>query len=372
VFWKKPTVNFLIANLIRAFGSGWRDAWERITVGHLRGWGFNTIGNWSDESIGPRVRFPWVRPLGFFPKRTPMVFRDFPDVFHTSFEQDAAEYAAQLATTADDPALIGYFLMNEPTWGFASEPPAAGMIANAPEGPARAALGEWLMKRYGGDEGLSRAWGVSLTVGQVVGQPVHLSLTERMKRDLEEFSTIMIDRLFRALSDACKRVDPNHLNLGARYYTVPPPWALAGMGSFDVFSINCYRERIPHDELKRIGRPTIIGEWHFGAHDAGLFAAGIGRVANQEDRGRAYRVYVEDAATDPLCVGVHYFILNDQPLLGRFDGEHYQIGFVDICNRPYKPICHAARETHERLYAVARGEVPPFDDAPKYLPRVFC
>ena len=39
-------------------------------------------------------------------------------------------YAGQLAETVDDPAFIGYFLMNEPTWGFAQETPAAGMLYN--------------------------------------------------------------------------------------------------------------------------------------------------------------------------------------------------------------------------------------------------
>jgi hypothetical protein len=143
-----------------------------------------------------------------------------------------------------------------------------------------------------------------------------------------------------------------------------------------VFSFNCYRDRVPADALEKItaatGRPVLIGEWHFGALDVGLPASGIGRVVDQAARGQAFRLYVEQAAAIPQCVGVHYFILNDQPCLGRFDGECYNIGFVDICNKPYEPLLKAARETHERLYAVAAGEVEPFADAPKYLPKLFC
>jgi hypothetical protein len=186
----------------------------------------------------------------------------------------------------------------------------------------------------------------------------------------------MAAKFFDALSAACKAVDPNHLNLGARYHTVPPDWALAGMKSFDVFSINCYKEEVPAKDLERIGavtgRPTLIGEWHFGALDVGLPASGIGHVPTQADRGRAYRVYLEGAATIPWCVGVHYFTLYDQSALGRFDGENYNIGFLDTCNRPYDALCDAARKSHERMYGVAAGEQPPYADKPKYLPKLFC
>ena len=95
------------------------------------------------------------------------------------------------------------------------------------------------------------------------------------------------------------------------------------------------------------------------------------RALAQADRGRAYRVYLEQAAAQPWCVGVHYFTLYDQSALGRPDGENYNIGFLDVCNRPYEPLIRAARASHDRLYAVAAGGLEPFDDAPDYLPRLF-
>ena len=95
-------------------------------------------------------------------------------------------------------------------------------------------------------------------------------------------------------------------------------------------------------------------------------------MKDQSARGQAYRFYVEQAAADPNCVGVNYFILYDEPTLGRFDGENYNIGFLDVCNRPYEPLAKAARQTHERLYQVAAGEIAPFSDAPEYLTKLFC
>ena len=41
-------------------------------------------------------------------------------------------------------------------------------------------------------------------------------------------------------------------------------------------------------------------------------------------------------------MGVHYFTLYDESALGRFDGENWNIGFLDVCNRPYEPLAAAA------------------------------
>ena len=103
----------------------------------------------------------------------------------------------------------------------------------------------------------------------------------------------------------------------------------------------------------------------------GLPASGLGHVRDQQARGKAYRVYVEDAAAKPWCVGVHYFTLYDESAMGRHDGENYNIGFLDVCNRPYEPLAGAARASHERLYRVAAGELRPYDEAPEYLPKLF-
>jgi hypothetical protein len=147
------------------------------------------------------------------------------------------------------------------------------------------------------------------------------------------------------------------------------------MRSFDVFSMNCYDRRPPGDQIepvcRRLEMPAILGEWHFGSLDAGLPASGIGHVPTQSDRGRAYRAYLESAAAGQWCVGAHWFTLYDQSAVGRFDGENYNIGLLDVCHRPYARLVEAARASHARMYAVAAGQEPPFDDAPEYLERLF-
>ncbi|MGC9455810.1 MAG: hypothetical protein ACP5HU_13260 [Phycisphaerae bacterium] len=372
----RQQVNYLIANFIRAFGPDrWKHRWDEITLSQMRLAGFNTVANWSDWRTAQAAGFPYVRPLQFNPRHAGTVFRDFPDVFSREFAEDAHEYSQQLCETAGDPALIGYFLMNEPQWGFASQTPAEGMLLNTPSCATRKALAQTLRDKYGDDERLAAAWGVPATLDEVAEGPWRHPLTEKARHDLKEFSTQMVAKLFETLTGTCRKVDRDHLNLGARYYTTPPDWALAGMGGFDVFSINCYEERPPADKLEYIesatSRPVMLGEWHFGALDGGLPASGIYRVGTQEDRGKAFRNYLESAAAHPCCVGAHYFTIYDQSALGRFDGENYNIGFLDVCNRPYEPLVSAARESHERLYEVAAGRTPACELACDYRERLF-
>lgn len=369
-------MNYLAANFIRVFGKeAWHEKWAAISLSQMKNIGFNTIGNWSEWDIGRNARFPYVVPLSTRLPRSRMIYRDFPDVFHSDFALDAVDYAKQLEGLRGDPSLIGYFLMNEPTWGFSNETPAEGMLFNAPQCESRKALARHLGGKYGDSAALAEAWKMDVAFEDIAEGRWTQRLTREAKADLADFSEIMVERYFGSISDECRKVDPDHLNLGIRYAGVPPSWTLKGMSRFDVFSANSYTEKVPYDDSKKVSTqldmPVIIGEWHFGALDAGLPASGIGRVKTQTERGRAYRVYFEDAAANPYCVGVHWFTMYDQSAMGRFDGENYNIGFFDVCNRPYLEISAAAYESHKRMYDIAAGDVKPFNDAPEYLPKLF-
>jgi hypothetical protein len=55
----------------------------------------------------------------------------------------------------------------------------------------------------------------------------------------------------------------------------------------------------------------------------------------------------------------------DEPASGRFDGENYNFGFVDITDVPYNEIVAAAKGTHRRVYPVHDGKIVPTDRAAK-------
>ena len=116
---------------------------------------------------------------------------------------------------------------------------------------------------------------------------------------------------------------------------------------FDVCSINVY-EYEPTKQVERAyrvsGRPVLIGEFHFGVPADGL-GAGLVQTMNQVERAKGYRYYVEQAAALPGFLGAHWFAWGDEPVLGRMDGENYNIGFVDVTDRPV-PGTGRGREGH--------------------------
>ncbi|TVQ28543.1 MAG: hypothetical protein EA382_01760, partial [Spirochaetaceae bacterium] len=335
--------DFGIANLIRAFGADWRDRWEAITARRLRGWGFNTIANWSDRGITRTAGLPYVWPLVDFPTTKKTIFRDFPDVFDDEFERNATRFAAQLDDFRGDPLLIGYFLRNEPTWAFVRGLNIAEEVLATTDAPAsRRALADHLSRRYGGDVAkFNAAWSVGLSSFAELETRIipHASRASAVAHDdLIAFSRIMIRRYVELPSQACRRVDPDHLNLGMRYAYVASDLLLEGSDCFDVFSINCY-QMDPTDHIDAVGKavnlPIMIGEYHFGALDRGLVANALRGVESQADRGIGYRYYLERAAANPYCVGAHYFTVADEATLGRYDGENWNIGIEDVCRRPY-------------------------------------
>jgi hypothetical protein len=114
----------------------------------------------------------------------------------------------------------------------------------------------------------------------------------------------------------------------------------------------------------------MIGEYHFGALDRGLTSTGLRGVTSQEERGKAYKFYLENAASSAYCVGAHYFTFGDQALLGRFDGENMQIGCVDVCSRPYDEFISGVEETNNTIYEVLQKARESLSVPPKEIPRV--
>ena len=167
---------------------------------------------------------------------------------------------------------------------------------------------------------------------------------------------------------AIRRHDPNHLILGLRFGGgVPPAEMLEACKAFDVYSLNVYSTRVDTKVLEKIhqvtGRPIIVGEFHFGVPGRGL-APGLVQVRDQAERGIAYRYYVEQAAAFPGFIGTSWFQWVDQPCTGRMDGENYNIGLVDVTDRPYAELVEAMRATHRRLQGVHAGTTQPFSTKP--------
>ena len=53
---------------------------------------------------------------------------------------------------------------------------------------------------------------------------------------------------------------------------------------------------------------------------------------------------------------MHYFEYNDQPVLGRFDGENMQIGLIDVCSKPYTEGLEEFTKVGYNMYEILTGE----------------
>ncbi|MBR4205872.1 MAG: beta-galactosidase [Clostridia bacterium] len=363
-------------NLWRVFGDDYRNKWKELTARRMREWGFNTVACWSDIAFAEEMNLPHVMIMWGYPKTEAYIFRDFPDTLSPEFQKNADEWAKQIIPHAATASLLGYFLGNEPQWAFVNNLNIAARALEC-EKPThcRRALIDRMRERYDGIAALNEAWGSDYLSFEDMEnpRPTH-GFTDRAKAELDEFSGIMIREYIRVPSEAIRKYDKNHLNLGIRYAWLSSKILAAGSEYTDVFSFNSY-SMDPTSMIESfsslVGKPVMIGEFHFGALDRGLDATGIRGVTSQAERGAAYRHYMQKAAAHPMCLGAHYFTLNDQAYLGRFDGENYQIGVVDVTQKPYEEFVAGIVRTHREIYDIAEGKKPADARKAEEIPAIF-
>ena len=367
------------ANLYKVYGAQWEEKWKELSYHILTGCGVNSQGNFPmlDVNNG-QSKLPYVREIMGFPATDTLIFRDFPDVLSPEYRERCAQYAQQLLPWRDDPWLIGYFLRNEPEFNFVPGLAIANEVLHNPAAThCRAGLIAFLRERYGASiAALNDAWQASFASFEALQAPIANCMEQhpQSEADLRAYSAFLIREYIRVPSQACRAVDGNHLNLGLRWSKADNPDMMAGWEFFDVFSVNCYSFDPTRDmdfvQDAGVDLPILIGEFHCGALDRGLPATGLKGVTNQEERGVMWRLFVEKCAAHPCGVGAHWFQYNDQFCLGRFDGENYQIGMVDICMQPHPELVAAAKETAAVLYAVKNGETAPYARIPQSIPMI--
>jgi len=162
----------------------------------------------------------------------------------------------------------------------------------------------------------------------------------------------VIDTYYRIVKEELKKLAPEKLFLGSRINNNNQVALTVASKYCDIVSINRYDYTVSDFSLPQgIDMPVIIGEFHFGALDRGLPHTGLRSVLNQKQRAAVYRNYINQALESPMFVGAHWFQFSDQVCTGRSDGENYQIGFVDICDRPYPEMVAAARQFGSYIYS---------------------
>ena len=324
----RQMTSFYTWNLQRRFGDDWRPKWIDLSIQRLAAWGFNSIGNWSDPTVWAAKRTPYTVPLGDWGMEA---YMGMPDVYSPEWPKKVDEAARrQCAPRKDDPWLLGYFIANEPAWP-GREPLVADLILKGADTATKRELQAFLAK---GDTPARR----------------------------KEFLLQCFVKELAVINAAVKKHDPNHLNLGLRFGGHVDEEVTKLTKSFDVYSLNIYDIRPDPARVQKIyeltGLPVLIGEFHIGTPGRGL-SAGLVQARDQAERGVAYRYYVEQALALPMMIGTHWFQWTDEATTGRGDGENYNIGFVDVTDRPYAELVDAAKETHKHAFAVHSGKQSP-------------
>jgi hypothetical protein len=346
------TANFLGINLQRKYGADWWPLFYQRAFKRLRAWGFNTVGNWSGGDVLANSPLPFTVTLSSGHAR-PLEGGDgywgrMRDVFDPAFIENTMKDIAQAVEPfRDNPKVVGYFVDNELSWDGVAE----GAIKSPSDQPARLAFIEDLKAKYGSLDAVNGAWGAQAADWDALRIPRRPSAACRA--DVDAFEFRFADRYFGAVAEAVHTHAAGHLYLGCRFaLAYAPPVALRACAAHaDVVSVNSYSTDVKPDRLTELGKPIIIGEFHFGALDRGMFHTGLVASENQDERARKYVRYVESVAANPAFVGCHWFEYADQPLTGRaMDGENYNIGLVSIADVPYPELTAAARALHGRLY----------------------
>jgi hypothetical protein len=337
---------------LKKYGS--ENAWRTAAAKRLAGWGFNTLGSWSDEAVaaaGPSplattpnlnlgMSFAWQHNE----RNRSAPQQQFPDVFDPAFEHHVRQRARDLcAKHSGERRILGWFIDNELRWGpdWRGPEQLLPLFLNLSEvSPGRVAALGWLRERGADGPTPSAA-------------------------DYEAFAGLVADRYFALTTAAIKEVDPNHLVLGCRFAFPPPKTVIETAGRhLDVISFNCYEPDANAliDAYAGTGKPCLIGEFSFRAADSGLpNTNGAGpQVATQGERAAGFRHYVTMALKKRTLVGYHWFEHADQPAEGRFDGENSNFGTVTIDDRVYEDLtCSmtavnaAAEELHAEVAEAA-------------------
>lgn len=164
---------------------------------------------------------------------------------------------------------------------------------------------------------------------------------------------------YRVAAEAIRRHDPDHLILGDRYGMragLPEPVLDAAAPHIDVLSVQLFPGPDParldaalatiDGWHERTGRPVLIadtGNWCPTAMNPHR----TGWARDQRERGALYRRTAEALAARPWCLGWHWCSWLENP--------HRGFGIKDPWDEPYAELVDAMTETNQRLLAGVAG-----------------
>ncbi len=251
----------------------------------------------------------------------------------------------------------------QPKWSIGDKNLAAEMLKSGQASSSRTELNQWLRRRYQGDiKKLNTVWKESFLDFEAIDSVKNFIAGPKASEDLMAFSEIMIDSLTTRICRTLKKNDPNHLNFGFRFSAISQDIWYRIQSGFDVFSLVVNGLQLPATEhiTKRSGRPVLICDYQLGAMDKGLPSGGPVATSTTPDRAKVIRSVMEEAFYREEAVGFLYGSFYDRPLLGKLDGENYQVGLMDVCHKPYFSVWLEMEKANRKQFKLATHTSRPF------------
>lgn len=371
-----PTAfSYYVSNSIRKYGQPYdHEVFATRMIDRVRKFGFNSIGAFSSiPTAAKQKNFPYVLSLPLNPWETAIktipgaheVWDPFDETTRSIIEKTLAE---KLPARANDPLLIGYFVVNEPRY---DELPKIIPSLNADQACKRAFV-DFLKAKYKDIAAYNTAWNTDATSFDELGPKGLAMTTDTAKADSKAFTGVFLDKLFSLVETNFRKADKNHLLIGYRYQpiTIKDQQLCEITGKYvDINSYNYYTHELDKEHLRQIhqwtgGKPIMLSEFYWTAATESGLSGGGNEVGTQQNRGLIYRNYVEQAASLGFVVGIEWFTLIDQAATGRwfsqYNGESSNSGLFNVADRPWKPMIAEMVKTNHTIYDVVLGKRPPF------------
>lgn len=364
---KNGKFGFTSENLKKKYGENYRERFGRFMMRRMADWGFNTLGNWSAHDICRMRQHPYVVNLPL-PSGLPRLAKGgFYDVFDPAFEPGMQKiFSKEFDWCKNDPWCIGIFIGNELRFSNRKRSLGTDALTASPQTAAKKELFRDLQKKYTSIASLNRAWKTRFTDWKELMQLRELPAGNAWKKDIDDFFEKSVRRFFAVSKAVIKSNSPNTLYLGSRLfvgYDYRNERLNRAAGEYwDVVSYNLYQPHYDHFAPHGLPDvPVIITESSIGGCRArGGWGIHSDPGLMPDARKEAFLCQYESAARHPNIVGIHFFCLFDQPVLGRWDGENCDFGLLDITDSPYTDVVKANREFSERLYEFRQNTEPVF------------
>jgi hypothetical protein len=328
--------------------------WAKATLKRLKAWGFTTVGGWSDFQVLKNCRDQGVAfaPVLHIGSTAGAPWWDMWDPKIVDHMDAVAR--EQILPLRDDPRLIGYYSDNEMGWWNAilfkmtlEQTPTSGQRQRLIELLRQTYRNDWflLLRDFEPAPGVEN-WETLGQHGMLFLRPDGNGI--RVER---QFLELLADRYYSLVRDIIRKYDRRALILGDRYQSFYyPEVARASARYVDAVSSNLNASwndgtfaRFYLETLHRLaGKPVLIGEFYMSAREnrsgnknsRGTFPV----VATQKERAAGFRNTLHTLLRIPYVIGADWFQYYDEATHGRYDGENFNFGLVDIHDRPYEAL----------------------------------